>query len=115
MSDRLFPDEGNQYEFEEEEEEKSRIQELLKKVSEKKKSIGKKFKSSTGKTEPERSEPGSPGFGREESGTNFDIERERNENSLFDILGPKSYLVYGVEGVLVLYFILALLGFVPMF
>lgn len=103
MSDKLLPDEnGKEYEYDEEEN-SSLISKILDKISEISPGTGEDDRD--GKDE----ETGSTGLGLGNS------DEEDEEKTWKDKLDRFTVIVIGVEIFLVIYFIVALLGFAPFF
>lgn len=104
MSDSLLPEEEKEYEYEDDggvfEELKKRIQKALSFLSEIRES----------ENDEEEDEDSSP------HGTlSFKENEEESEDSFRDKIDRFTIIVVSVEVILVIYFILALLGFVPFF
>jgi hypothetical protein len=109
MSDKLFPDDKKEYEYEENERNRN-IKEELKNLIDSAES----FLSSLGSEDDieaglETRDHSSP------SSTGLKIDGEEEERSFTEKAGLSTYVILGIELVLVTYFVLALLGFVPMF
>jgi hypothetical protein len=109
MSDKLFPDEKKEYEYEEDEKNIG-IREKLKDIIDSAES----FLSSLG-SEDDIDSGLEPGDRSSPSSTGFEINRDEEGRSFTEKAGLPTYVILGIEFVLVTYFVLALLGFVPMF
>ena len=104
MSDKLFPDEedeGNEYKYEDEE------GSLLDKITGLLPDISLGGKNSEEKEKDDESTPKGLGIGEERD--------EKEEETWKDELDRFTVIVVSVELILLVYFILALLGFVPFF
>jgi hypothetical protein len=109
MSDKLFPDEKKEYEYEEDKKNRG-IREKLKHLIDRAESflpsLGSEDDIEAGLETGDRSSP---------SSTGFEINREEERRSFTEKAGLPTYVILSIEFVLVTYFVLALLGFVPMF
>lgn len=112
MSDKLFPEEKREYEYEDEKEYGMResMREKLKDLIDKTESFL-SFQESEEAIESglDAQDHSSP------SSTGFEIDREKKERSFIDEAGKATYAILAIEFFLVTYLVLALLGLVPMF
>jgi hypothetical protein len=115
MSDKLYPDEKREYEYEDKDSEKKgeQLKDILKRIEGHLPSLPwwGWWKSTSEEKEIgfEKIDPKSLDF------TGVEIEGGEQNRSFVEKAGLPTYFIIGMEFVLVAYFILALLGFVPMF